>query len=98
MIENELQPEFYHGLTRQEVIDNIIEFEIANEISPELWDILEFGFTGYHYVDDETLKELYLDYFTDEEYEEDPDVLPPDYLPMDGHGDHIPNDYKGGAQ
>ena len=98
MIQNELQPEFYQGLTRQEVIDRIIDFELEHDIMPDWREVLEYGFTGYQNVDDEVLKELYLEYFTDEEHEEDPDYLPPDYLPMDGHGDHIPNDYEGGAQ
>ena len=98
MIHNELHPEFFHGLTRQEVIDRIIDFELEHDIMPDWREVLEYGFTGYQNVDDEVLKELYLEYFTDEEYEGDPDYVPNDYLPMDGHGDHIPNDYEGGAQ
>ena len=98
MIHDELHPEFFHGLTKQEVIDRIIDFEIENDIMPDLVDVLEYGFTGYQNVDDEVLKEMYLEYFVDEEYEGDPDYVPNDYLPMDGHGDHIPNDYPGSAQ
>lgn len=98
MIHNELQPEFYQGLTRQEIIDHIIDFELEHDIMLDWREVLEYGFTGYQNVDDEVLKELYLEYFTDEEYEDDPDYVPNDYLPMDGHGDHIPNDYPGSAQ
>jgi len=98
MIQNELEEKLFHGLTRQEVIDRIIDFEIEHDIMPDWREVLEYGFSGYHYVDDEVLNELYVQYFLDEEYEDDPDILPPDYLPMDGHGDHIPNDYPGSAQ
>ena len=98
MIHDELHPEFFHGLTKQEVIDRIIDFEIENDIMPDLVDVLEYGFTGYQNVDDEVLKEMYLEYFVDEEYEGDPDHLPEDYIAVDGHGDHIPGDYEGGAQ
>ena len=98
MIQNELEEKLFHGLTRQEVIDRIIDFEIEHDIMPDWREVLEYGFSGYHYVDDEVLNELYVQYFLDEEHEGDPDILPPDYLPMDGHGDHIPNDYEGGAQ
>ena len=98
MIQNEIEDTFFHGQTRQEVIDRIIDFELEHDIMPDWREVLEYGFGGYHYLDDEVLKELYLEYFTDEEHEEDPDYLPADYLPMDGHGDHIPNDYPGSAQ
>jgi len=98
MIQNELQETFFHGLTRQELIDRIIDFELENDIMPDWREVLEYGFTGYQYVDDEVLKELYLEYFTDEELEGDPDYVPNDYVSVDGHGDHIPNDYEGGAQ
>jgi len=98
MIQNELQETFFHGLTRQEVIDRIIDFELEHDIMPDWREVLEYGFTGYHYTDDEVLKELYLEYFTDEELEEDPDHVPADYIPMDGHGNPIQNDYEGGAQ
>ena len=97
MIQNELQEIFFHGLTRQEVIDRIIDFELDNDIMPDWREVLEYGFSGYHYTDDEVLKELYLEYFTDDELEEDPDYVPNDYIAMDGHGDHIPNVYEGGA-
>lgn len=89
MIQNELEENFFHGLTRQEVIDRIIDFEIENDIMPDWREVLEYGFGGYQNVDDEVLNELYIEYFTDEEHEEDPDALPPDYLPMDGHGNTI---------
>jgi len=102
MIQNELQETFFHGLTRQEVIDRIIDFELENDIwidcIPDWREVLEYGFTGYQNVDDEVLEELYLEYFTDDELEEDPDYVPADYIPMDGHGDPIQNDYEGGAQ
>lgn len=98
MIQNELQETFFHGLTRQEVIDRIIDFELEHDIMPDWREVLEYGFSGYHYTDDEVLKELYLEYFTDDELEEDPDYVPNDYVSVDGHGDHIPNDYPGGAQ
>jgi hypothetical protein len=35
MIQNELQPEFYQGLTKQEIIDRIIDFELDNDIMPD---------------------------------------------------------------
>lgn len=89
MIQNELEEKLFHGLTRQEVIDRIIDFEIEHDIMPDWREVLEYGFGGYQYVDDEVLNELYVQYFVDEEYEEDPDVLPPDYVPMDGHGNTI---------
>jgi len=98
MIQNELQETFFHGLTKQEVIDSIIDFELEHDIMPDWREVLEYGFTGYQNVEDEVLKELYLEYFTNDELEEDPDYLPEDYIPMDGHGDHISNDYEGGAQ
>ena len=98
MIHNEKEEKFFHGQTRQEVIDRIIEFELDNDIVPDLGDILEYGFAGYQNVEDEVLKEMYLEYFVDEEHEDDPDYVPNDYVAVDGHGDHIPNDYPGSAQ
>lgn len=98
MIQNEIGDTFFHGQTRQEVIDRIIDFELEHDIMPDWREVLEYGFTGYQNVDDEVLKELYLEYFTDEEHEEDPDYVPNDYVSVDGHGDHIPNDYPGSAQ
>lgn len=89
MIQNELEEKLFHGLTRQEVIDRIIDFEIEHDIMPDWREVLEYGFGGYQYVDDEVLNELYVQYFVDEEYEVDPDVLPPDFVPMDGHGNTI---------
>ena len=55
-----------YGLTRDEVIQKIIDFEIDNDIVMDLRDILENGFTGYNFVDDEVLVEQYHDYFNDE--------------------------------
>lgn len=98
MIQNELQETFFHGLTRQEVIDRIIEFELEHDILPDWREVLEWGWAGYQNVDWGVLEEVYLEYFTDEELEGDPDYVPADYIPMDGHGDHIPNDYEGDAQ
>ncbi len=98
MIQNEMEPIFFHGQTRQEVIDRIIDFELEHDIMPDWREVLEYGFSGYHYTDDEVLKELYIEYFTDEEHGEDPDYVPNDYVSVDGHGDHIPNDYPGAAQ
>ena len=89
MIQNEIGDTFFHGQTRQEVIDRIIDFEIEHDIMPDWREVLEYGFGGYQYVDDEVLNELYVQYFVDEEHEEYPDVLPPDYVPMDGHGNTI---------
>ena len=104
MIQNEIGDTFFHGQTRQEVIDRIIDFELDNDIMPDWREVLEYGFTGYQNVEDEVLKELYLEYFADdeyevdEEYESDPDHVPNDYVSVDGHGDHIPNDYPGSAR
>lgn len=55
-----------YGMTRDEVIQKIIDFEIDNDIVMDLRDILENGFTGYNFVDDEVLVEQYHDYFNDE--------------------------------
>ena len=55
-----------YWLTRDEVIQKIIDFEIDNDIVMYLRDILENGFTGYNFVDDEVLVEQYHDYFNDE--------------------------------
>ena len=98
MIQNEIGDTFFHGQTRPEVIDRIIDFELEHDIMPDWREVLEYGFGGYHYLDDEVLKELYLEYFVDEEYEGYPDHLPEDYIVVDGHGDHIPNDYPGSVQ
>jgi len=87
MIQNELEEKFFHGQTRQEVIDRIIEFELDNDIMPDLGEVLEYGFSGYHYVDDEVLKEMYLEYFLDEEPEEE--YYPTDEQGYDGHGNPI---------
>ena len=57
-----------YGLTRDEVIQKIIDFEIDNDIVMDLRDILENGFTGYNFVDDESLVEQYHDYFGDEHH------------------------------
>ena len=57
-----------YGLTRDEVIQKIIDFEIDNDIVMDLRDILENGFTGYNFVDDEILVEQYHDYFGDEHH------------------------------
>ena len=52
-----------YGLTREQVISKIIDFEIDNDIVMDLRDMLENGFTGYNFVDDEVLVEQYHDYF-----------------------------------
>ena len=55
-----------YGMTRAEIINKIIDFEIENEILLDIRDILENGFTGYNFVADEVLVEQYHDYFDDE--------------------------------
>ena len=55
-----------YGLTRQEIINKIVDFEIEREIDLDYRDILENGFTGYNFVSDEVLIETYHDYFDDE--------------------------------
>jgi len=57
-----------YGMTRGEVIQKIIDFEIENDVDMDLRDILENGFTGYNYVDDTVLVEQYHEYFDDEHY------------------------------
>ena len=67
-MENESEKFLIYGMTRGEVIQKIIDFEIDNDIVMDLHDILENGFTGYNFVDDEVLVEQYHDYFGDEHY------------------------------
>ena len=57
-----------YGMTRGEVIQKIIDFEIENDVDIDLRDILENGFTGYNYVDDTVLVEQYHEYFDDEHH------------------------------
>lgn len=98
MIQNEIGDTFFHGQTKQEIIDRIINFELEQDMLPDWRDVLEYGFGGYQYLDDETLKTMYEEYFVDEEHEDDPDYVPNDYVVLDGHGDNIPNDYTGDTQ
>ena len=55
-----------YGMTREEIINKIVDFEIEREIELDIRDILENGFTGYNFVSDEVLVETYHDYFDDE--------------------------------
>ena len=98
MIQNEIGDTFFHGQTKQEIIDRIIDFELEQDMLPDWRDVLEYGFGGYQYLDDEVLRIMYEEYFVDEEHEDDPDHVPNDYVDVDGHGDNIPNDYTGNAQ
>lgn len=87
MIQNELQPEFYQGLTKQEIIDRIIDFELDNDIMPDWREVLEYGFGGYQFIEDETLIEIYIEYFGEKEPEEE--YYPTDEQGYDGHGNPI---------
>ena len=60
---------FHHGYTRQEIVDAIIDFELDNDILPEWREILQHGWAGYEYTDDDVLRELYDEYFVESEQE-----------------------------
>lgn len=85
---------FHHGYTRQEIVDAIIDFELDNDILPDWREVLEYGFGGYAYTDDDVLREMYDEYFVEPERN---DVEPPDDLwsfnddgiATDGRGNHV---------
>ena len=86
---------FHHGYTRQEVVDAIIEFELDNDILPDWREILEYGWAGYAYTDDDVLRELYDEYFVDIPHET-PEPSPEDMWTfdidgdvLDGRGDYV---------
>ena len=85
---------FYHGYTRQEIVDAIIDFELDNDILPDWREILEYGFGGYAYTDDDALREMYDEYFTEPErvVEESPEDLwsfNDDGTATDGRGNNV---------
>lgn len=87
MIHDEQEPIFLYGLTKQQVIDRIIDFELENEILPDWRDVLEYGFGGYHFIEDEFLMEMYEEYFSEKEPEEE--YFPTDEQGYDGDGNMI---------
>jgi hypothetical protein len=85
---------FHHGYTRQEIVDAIIDFELDNDILPDWREVLEYGFGGYAYTDDDALREMYDEYFTEPErvVEESPDDLwsfNDDGIATDGRGNNV---------
>ncbi len=85
---------FHHGYTRQEIVDAIIDFELDNDILPDWREVLEYGFGGYAYTDDDELREMYDEYFTEPERndEEPPDDLwsyNDDGTATDGRGNNV---------
>jgi hypothetical protein len=85
---------FHHGYTRQEIVDAIIDFELDNDILPDWREVLEYGFGGYAYTDDDTLREMYDEYFTEpervaEESPEDMWTFDIDGVATDGRGNHV---------
>jgi hypothetical protein len=85
---------FHHGYTRQEIVDAIIDFELDNDILPDWREVLEYGFGGYAYTDDEVLRVLYDEYFVEpervaEESPEDMWTFDIDGVATDGRGNHV---------
>ena len=85
---------FHHGFTRQQIVDAIIDFELDNDILPDWREILQYGWAGYDYTDDDALRELYDEYFTEPEHEalENPEDLWPwdnDGIATDGRGNNV---------
>ncbi len=85
---------FHHGYTRQEIVDAIIDFELDNDILPDWREVLEYGFAGYAYTDDDALREMYDEYFTEPErvVEESPEDLwsfNDDGIATDGRGNNV---------
>ena len=85
---------FHHGYTRQEIVDAIIDFELDNDILPDWREVLEYGFGGYSYTDDDVLREMYDEYFTEpervaEESPEDMWTFDIDGTATDGRGNHV---------
>jgi hypothetical protein len=66
-MKHETEKNFHHGHTRQEIVDAIIDFELDNDILPDWREILEYGWAGYAYTDEDALRELYDEYFTEPE-------------------------------
>lgn len=85
---------FHHGYTRQEIVDAIIDFELDNDILPDWREVLEYGFGGYAYTDDDALREMYDEYFTepernDVEQPEDMWTFNDDGNVVDGRGNYV---------
>jgi hypothetical protein len=75
-------------------VDAIIDFELDNDILPDWREVLEYGFGGYAYTDDDVLREMYDEYFTEPErvVEESPDDLwsfNDDGTATDGRGNNV---------
>lgn len=85
---------FHHGYTRQEIVDAIIDFELDNDILPDWREVLEYGFYGYAYTDDDALREMYDEYFAEPERN---DIEPPEDMwtfdsdepATDGRGNYV---------
>jgi bifunctional pyridoxal-dependent enzyme with beta-cystathionase and maltose regulon repressor activities len=81
---------FHHGYTRQEIVDAIIDFELDNDILPDWREVLEYGFYGYSYTDDDALREMYDEYFTDESIKPQEDwAYYSDGIATDGRGNNV---------
>lgn len=85
---------FHYGFTRQEIVDAIIDFELDNDILPTWREVLEYGWGGYAYTDDDALRELYDEYFVElerkgEESMEDMWTFDIDGNAVDGRGDYV---------
>lgn len=89
MLNNE-EPIFHHGYTRQEIVDAIIDFELENDVLPDWREVLEYGWGGYAYMDDEALKEMYDEYFVDEPVKPHEDFpFDNDGIATDGRGNNV---------
>jgi hypothetical protein len=82
---------FHHGYTRQEIVDAIIDFELDNDILPDWREVLEYGFGGYAYTDDDALREMYDEYFVDEPVKPQEDLwsFNDDGTATDGRGNYV---------
>lgn len=87
MIQNEFEPVFLYGQTKQQIIDRIIDFELEHDILPDWREVLEYGFIGYQNIEDELIMDLYEEYFGEREPEEE--YYPTDEQGYDGHGNPI---------
>ena len=84
----------YKGMTRQDIIDNLVQSRFDNMEDDILFDILEHGHTGYSEYDDDGLIEEYQELFEDDEEETDDYswVVPPRSLDMVNRLNGLDND------
>jgi hypothetical protein len=93
-MKQETEQNFYHGHTRKAIVNAIIDFELDNDILPDWREILQYGWAGYEYTDDDVLRELYDEYFTETEHQapENPEdwwAFDTDGNATDGRGNHV---------